>query len=321
MTGRSQNELVTADGVPAPGSDLLLRDSAPEPPANETPARERVASPGRRVLLKRTAALAAGAIGFYTWRIEPHWVELVHRSMPIRNLPRDLEGRTLVQLSDIHVGPRVEDEYLLDTFAKVTALRPDFVAITGDFVSYFGPEHLTQLARIIAHVPHGRLATAAILGNHDYGHNWSELDVADRVTGIVSREGVRVLRNEARVMAGLQIVGVDDYWSPRFNVEQALADRDRAAATVVLCHNPDAADDPRWGDYEGWILSGHTHGGQCRPPFLPAPIVPVKNRRYTAGEFELIGNRRMYINRAIGHLYRIRFNVRPEVTIFHLTRA
>ena len=73
-----------------------------------------------------------------------------------------------------------------------------------------------------------------------------------------------------------------------------------------------------WGHYEGWILSGHTHGGQCKPPFLPPPLLPVRNRRYTAGEFELTGNRRLYINRGVEHLTLVRFNVRPEVTVFEL---
>ena len=88
----------------------------------------------------------------------------------------------------------------------------------------------------------------------------------------------------------------------------------------VLVHG-DGCPQPGWGDYSGWILAGHTHGGQCKPPFLPPPLLPVKNRRYTSGEFELTGGRRMYINRGVGHLLRVRINARPEVTLFQLTRA
>jgi predicted MPP superfamily phosphohydrolase len=88
-----------------------------------------------------------------------------------------------------------------------------------------------------------------------------------------------------------------------------------------LCHNPDAADLPVWGNHRGWILCGHTHGGQCKPPFLPPPLLPVKNRKYTAGVIDLSWHRHMYINRGLGHLLRVRFNVRPEVTVFRLARA
>ena len=76
-----------------------------------------------------------------------------------------------------------------------------------------------------------------------------------------------------------------------------------------------------WQGYRGWVLAGHTHGGQCRPPFLPAPIVPVRNRRYTRGEIDLSDGRRLYISRGLGYTWRVRFNVRPEVTLFTLQSA
>ena len=81
------------------------------------------------------------------------------------------------------------------------------------------------------------------------------------------------------------------------------------------------ADQPIWGDYEGWILAGHTHGGQVKPPFLPPPMLPVRNKRYTAGAFALSGNRSLYINRGLGNLWPVRFNVRPEITLFTLEAA
>ena len=59
-------------------------------------------------------------------------------------------------------------------------------------------------------------------------------------------------------------------------------------------------------------------GGQCKPPFLPPPIVPVKNRRYTAGAFQLSRGRQLYISRGVGTFLPVRFNVRPEVTVFTL---
>src|SRR4051794_37384578 len=90
------------------------------------------------------------------------------------------------------------------------------------------------------------------------------------------------------------------------------------STSIALCHNPDGADEPVWSSYQGWILSGHTHGGQCKPPFLPPPELPVRNRRYTSGEFALSGDRHMYISRGVGHLLHVRFNARPEVPIFRL---
>jgi uncharacterized protein len=254
----------------------------------------------------------------YAWQVEPHWVEIVHRPLTIKGLPGALSGKRLVQLSDLHVGHRVDDGYLIATLDRVRELSPDILVITGDFMSYYGNKTFTQLEYVLEHLPRGRLATIAILGNHDYGYGWSQLAVAERLTDWLRELGLTVLRNERCSVAGLDILGLDDYWSPCFFPERIMRDFDCSRPALVLCHNPDAVDRPVWGGYQGWILSGHTHGGQCKPPFLPPPIVPVKNKRYTAGEFDLGHGRRLYINRGLGHLIQVRFNVRPEVTVFSL---
>jgi uncharacterized protein len=179
-------------------------------------------------------------------------------------------------------------------------------------------EHLHAVSR---RFPNGRLATLAILGNHDYGHAWSSPEIAQRLVEAVQPFGIVVLRNQIQDVDGLQIVGLDDWWANQFDARAILPRLDSRRAAIVLSHNPDTVDLPVWDGYEGWILSGHTHGGQCKPPFLPPPLIPVRNRRYTAGEFALAGNRRLHISRGVGHTLHVRFNVRPEVTVFELRSA
>lgn len=274
----------------------------------------------RRQLLQGTALAAAGT-GLYARQWEPHWLETVRLDLPVARLPSSLIGRTLVQLSDVHVGPRVADDYLLDVFRRVTALAPDIVVYTGDFVSVGDEGIYDHYERMYATPPHGRVATLGSCGNHEYGPQWRHPAIADRIVQIVEAGGIRVLRNSVADVEGLQIVGLDDLWGARFDAAAACADLDRTRGMLALSHNPDTVDLPGWTGFEGWILAGHTHGGQVRPPFLPPPIVPVQNRRYTAGVFELPGRRTLYVNRGVGHLYRLRFNVRPEVTLFTLQRA
>jgi predicted MPP superfamily phosphohydrolase len=275
----------------------------------------------RRTFLKSAVVAVPAITGFYTWRIEPEWLEIVERDLPIAHLPPALAGKTLVQLSDIHLGQQVSDDYLRRTFAAVAALAPDFVVHTGDLVSYDNPGILEQARPLLETFPRGKLGTVAILGNHDYGLHWAEIKVADRVAGLLTEAGARVLRNESAFLGGLQFMGCDDLWTNQFHPTRALRQLAPRQPTLVLCHNPDACDEPVWGDYQGWILAGHTHGGQCKPPFLPPPLLPVKNRRYTAGEIALASQRRLYISRGVGHLLRVRFNVRPEVTVFRLVQA
>lgn len=275
----------------------------------------------RRFIEASAAALGFGAAaGVYTWRMEPHWLEVVERRLPVADLPQDLAGSRLVQLSDLHIGPRVDDDYLLRSFQRVKEMAPEFVIYTGDFTSYEA-QVFEHAQRMFSHLPLGSRGTFGILGNHDYGLRWSQANVAERIAGLATDAGVRVLRNELVESGGLHIVGLDDIWARRFDLAAGIGALPARAAAIVLSHNPDTVDLPGWDSYSGWILAGHTHGGQCKPPFLPPPLLPVRNRRYTCGEFELSGGRRLYVSRGVGHLLRVRFNVRPETTVFRLERA
>jgi len=276
----------------------------------------------RLQFLTRAAGLVFGTgalTGLYAWRVEPHWLEIVRRPLGIPNLPDALVGRTLAQVSDIHVG-RVDEDYLVTTLDRVAALSPDIIMLTGDYVTWNSARQYDLLSRVVAHLKPAPIATLGILGNHDYGPNWEHLDIAAAVTGRMEAAGVRMLRNEAADIAGLRVIGLEDFWGPRFGPSGLFAAHQPGSPSIALCHNPDACDARVWGGYDGWILSGHTHGGQVKPPFLPPPVLPVQNKRYTAGEFALSGGRRLYINRGVGHLLRVRFNVRPEVTLFTLEK-
>jgi predicted MPP superfamily phosphohydrolase len=279
----------------------------------------------RRTWLRRAAAAAtcsATGVGLYTWRVEPHWVEVVRRDMSISDLPTSLEGKSLVQISDVHIGDRVDDSFLIHWFQQVSEMNPDIVVFTGDFLTLRHDRSLPteKMKRVLSHFPRGRLATLGILGNHDYGFRWSDIAAAETVVKIATDAGLDMLRNISQVVSGLQIVGFDDFYSPHFAGKRVLEKVDLKRPTLVLCHNPDVVDLPVWWGYRGWILSGHTHGGQCRAPFFAPPLLPIHNTRYSAGEIPLVDGRRLYVNRALGHSMRVRFNVRPEITVFRLTR-
>ena len=277
----------------------------------------------KRKLFTRRRILRLGVYGggaatlAYTALVEPFWLELVERKLPIANLPESLKGKTLVQISDLHASSRVSTSYLVESLQRVAALKPDIVVYTGDFISLDdGTDE--SMAAVFPHIPKGKLGTAAILGNHDYGVNWAEESWALKIIAALDAVGVPVLRNEVSDIAGLQILGLDDSWAEKIDLEKGLAGLDFDKAALALSHNPDTVDQGDWSAYQGWILAGHTHGGQCKPPFLPPPVLPVVNKRYTAGHFPLSGGRDLYINRALGYLHQVRFNVRPEVTVFTL---
>jgi predicted MPP superfamily phosphohydrolase len=237
----------------------------------------------RRRLLRASLAAAASSagVGLYTWQVEPHWLEVVRRPLAIRGLPTALHGRTLAQLSDIHVGPRVSDSYVAETFTRVAVLSPDIVVYTGDFTSYDTDVyvHASRVYRDAPTRPTG-----------DVRHPWQP-------------------RLRTQLGSSRRCCSADD-----------AARRDRHPHPSERGRR-DRRSTSRWEQYHGWVLSGHTHGGQCKPPFLPPPLIPVQNRRYTAGEFDLTGDRKLYISRGVGHLLQVRLNVRPEVTLFELQPA
>lgn len=278
----------------------------------------------RRKFIKKSAIGVTGMgllTGLYTWQIEPFWLEMVYIDMPVKKLPKELEGKTIMQISDIHVGNRFDYQYIIESFQKAQALQPDIVVYTGDYVSYENEEQFQQFDEVLQHVVKGKLGTVGILGNHDYGHAWSEQEVANHLVKQLEDKGVQILINQKQQIAGLDIIGIDDLWGLNFDAKKAMQLYDKNNPSLVLCHNPDVCDMDVWNNYKGWILSGHTHGGQCKPPFLPPPILPVENKRYAAGEIDLYDGRTLYINRALGCSWQVRFNVRPEITIFTLQTA
>jgi predicted MPP superfamily phosphohydrolase len=278
----------------------------------------------RRFLGRAIAGTMAAAAGtfLYTWRFEPHWVEVVEQPLPIKRLPASLVGKRIVQLSDLHAGPVVDRQYLISSLESVAELKPDLIVITGDLMTCNADEEVDRTLDILRALPPATWGRVAVMGNHDYGAGWLHPEAANRLCDGLEALEIQPLRNQTARFDSLQVAGIDELWANgRFQPELALRDLDAAAPVLALCHNPDAADLPVWGDYQGWILAGHTHGGQCKPPFFRPPLLPVSNKRYVAGAYDLGQGRQLYVNRGLGYLMRVRFNVRPEITLFTLEQA
>lgn len=127
----------------------------------------------RRNFLKGLAGFGLLS-GIYAWQIEPFWLEFVELDMPIKNLPNELNGKTLLQISDIHIGKRFDHNFVIDSFKKAQTYNPDSVVYTGDYVStYKDKVQYKELAETLSNCVKGKIATVGILGNHDYGRNWA----------------------------------------------------------------------------------------------------------------------------------------------------
>jgi hypothetical protein len=239
-------------------------------------------------------ALALSLIGLVNAR---RTARVVRVTVPIAGLPAALQGLRIVQISDIHVGPTIKRGYLEAIVARVNALEPDLVAITGDLVDGSVNEladHVAPLARL-----RSRHGSFFVTGNHEYYsgvHGW----VAE-----LRRLGVRVLHNEHVVLqhagAALVLAGVPDYSGHHFDAahrsdpEAALRGAPAGAPRVLLAHQPRTAPAAAAAGFD-LQLSGHTHGGQ----FLPWTFFVPLQQPYTAGLHRL-DRLWIYVSRGTGY--------------------
>ena len=218
----------------------------------------------RRILggIASLVAISAAGIGY----CEAQRLRVVDVTVPLKRLPRALDGFTIVQISDIHVGPTIGKGFIETIVARINALSADLVAITGDLVDG-SVERLGAAVAPLAQLQ-SKHGTFFVTGNHEYYSGASEwLEELGRL-------GIRVLRNE-RVEIGrdghaFDLVGVDDFHAAGqapghgADLQAALAGYDRSRESVLLAHQPkQALEAAELG--VGLQLSGHTHGGQLWP--------------------------------------------------------
>src|SRR5205085_292142 len=130
------------------------------------------------------------------------------------------------------------------------------------------------------------------------------------VGDMLRKAGVTLLHNRAeRVDVNgkrFQFVGVGDLWAQELDAEKAFRETEQGMPTILLSHNPDSKTvvaDFNWN----LMLSGHTHGGQCKIPLLGTPFAPVVDKRYVAG-LKPWRDRWIHVTKGVGNLHGLRFN-------------
>jgi predicted MPP superfamily phosphohydrolase len=228
------------------------------------------ADPERRLALARLFGLCVvvttGALAALAVRSGLARVALRELDVRLRRLPKKLDGLSIVQLTDIHVGPTIGRAFIEDIVARTNALAPDVVAITGDLVDG-SVEDLRDAVAPLAELK-ARYGVYFVTGNHEYYSG------APEWCSELTRLGIRVLRNE-RVSIGegsdsFDLAGIDDAHAHQFgaghgpDLARAVAGRDLGRELVLLAHQPRAVFEAVEHGV-GLQLSGHTHGGQIWP--------------------------------------------------------
>ena len=201
--------------------------------------------PDRRTFIARLSATAiavlVAGLGGAAVRSALRSVDVRRIRVKLDRLPRGQHGFTLVQLTDVHVGPTIGREFIDDIVRRTNALEPDLIAITGDLVDG-SVEQLRDAVAPLASL-RARHGVFFVTGNHEY------FSGADAWLNELARLGIRVLRNE-RVSIGegeasFDLGGIDDHSAGRYGgldpaaaVSQALSGRDAKRELVLLAHQP-----------------------------------------------------------------------------------
>jgi predicted MPP superfamily phosphohydrolase len=280
----------------------------------------------RRDFLKVLAVLGAdttivGLAGAgYMKDVEPSWVEVTDVRLKLPRLPKTFSGFRLAQISDIHIGPWMSVERVATLLDMITNRSPDLIAITGDIVlSYVNMaplnDELAALTVLLTKLTK-QFPSVGVLGNHDYWYH------PFAVWDTLRRGGVRVLRNSVMTIERngdrLHIAGIDDAYVDRADIDSVLAELPGDGCAILLAHEPDFADTSAATGRFDLQISGHSHGGQVVLPFIGPPILPYLGKKYPLGLYH-VGDMIQYTNRGVGMtLPNVRFNCRPEITIFTL---
>ncbi|MBC7620094.1 MAG: metallophosphoesterase [Candidatus Saccharibacteria bacterium] len=268
-------------------------------------------------------ALLMTVLGFWNAR---RTAAVVRVDVPVTNLPATLQGFTVAQISDVHVGPTIKTDYLQRIVDRVNSLGANMVAITGDLVDGSVMElghHMQPLTQLQS--THGSFF---VTGNHEYysgAHSWI----------VALRElGIRVLMNEHVVIqhskdsqdpepATVVVAGVADYSahlfdkSHRSDAHAAMAHApEHAVFKLLLAHQPRSAAAAEQAGFDLQI-SGHTHGGQ----FWPWGYFVRFQQPFTAGLHKL-GTLWVYTSRGTGYWGPPkRFGAPSEITLLRLVAA
>ena len=281
----------------------------------------------RRIFIKRIfgsiiTLFAAGTGGYYYAKeIEPKSLSITRHVISHPRIPQGFNQFKMVQFSDTHLGFQYTLEQLNKLVDRINSLNPDVVFFTGDLMDE--PNKFANSNQIIPillkiNAPFGKFA---IYGNHDHGGYGTDL-----YKTIMNKSGFVVLKNEGfeikqEDQSSIHIIGLDDAMLGHPDFEESTKELPSDSYKILLVHEPDLAEKVI-GQGVHFQLSGHSHGGQVKIPFIGPLVTPPLSQLYQEGFYTIgdpIDPLILYVNRGLGTTrLPFRFLAKPELTLFTL---
>jgi predicted MPP superfamily phosphohydrolase len=258
----------------------------------------------------------------YARYFEPRYVKIVHQTLDSPKIPNGFHGKRIVQFSDTHLGHNYSLEQLEKLVEKMNELNPDIIFFTGDLID--APNEYNRVEEIVPvlkklDAPDGKYA---IYGNHDHGGYGSDI-----YKNVMTRSEFRLLKNEHHHIEAenderIAVAGVDDILLGHPDMTKTFEHIYEDEFVIFMAHEPDIA--AKLEEFPIDIqLSGHSHGGQVKIPFLGPLYTPPGAEIYYEGFYELFPRKmQLYVNRGIGTTRMpFRFLSAPELTVFTLEKT
>ena len=260
-------------------------------------------------------AVSAGAA--YSRLIEPYNYWISENDILIRDLPPAFEGFRITQLTDIHHSRILGISEVRRVVDLAQQTKPDMFVLTGDYSTSYR-RYIEPCAEALAALsaPEG---VWAVLGNHDH---YTDPELTTRA---LEHNHIAVLNNVHTTLHrgsdSLQLSGIDDWTWNATDWTRAFSGLDAKTPTILLSHQPTVLDLEQTNNVS-LIISGHTHGGQLKFPFIGAPASRFTNDlKYARGLFRR-GETQLYVSSGTGVIgLPLRFGVRPEIAVLRLRRA
>ena len=275
---------------------------------HDRPTRRSI-KPQPRPLNSIKSALAQAARVALT---EPFMLSIERQEIYLRRLPAKLDGLRVVHLSDLHYGPLVNPQHLERAVKAANDLRPDLIALTGDYISQ-DRMYAAPCAEVVGKL-RARHGVYAVLGNHDH---WTD---ARLIADLFRAEGIQVLINEGSRMdlrgESFWLAGVDDTMVGLEDLPLALAGAQHNEFKLLLAHNPTILRRAARVSVD-LVLSGHTHGGQVT--WRSERSRSGRPRRRMLRGLGRRGNTQIYVTRGLGTVVLpIRYGCPPEISVLDL---
>lgn len=278
----------------------------------------------RRTFLRRTSYSILGIIGAltgtyaYAYYIEPKMVFNNKQKILSKKIPKQFDSFKIVQFSDTHLGFQYTLEQFHELVVKINKQKPNLVVFTGDLIDE--PRSFTHRQQLITTLSEIRATHGKywVYGNHDHGDYGTDI-----IREIMEEANFKLLKNHTTKIKHeetyINLSGLDDAMLGKPNFKKTLENIKDDEFTILLAHEPDIADFVQSYNIDVQ-LSGHSHGGQVRLPFIGHLYTPTYAEKYVQGKYNLPkNNMKLFVSRGIGTT-RLPFRLfcKPEFHTFTL---